>query len=126
MNQVIHSDYLQVDETTIPVLDSARPGAARKGYHWVVRSPGSKPLFFHYDNGSRSREVAAGIFKDYKETIQSDGYSAYDIFDNRPGITTLGYWAHARRKFKQALDNDHPREAFALEIIQRMYQIERE
>lgn len=126
VNQVMHSDYLQVDETTIPVLDPARPGAARKGYHWVVRSPGSNALFFHYDNGSRSREVAAGIFKDYKGTIQSDGYSAYDIFDTRPGITTLGCWAHARRKFEQALDNDPPRAAFALKIIQRMYRIERE
>lgn len=126
VRQVMQSGYLQVDETTIPVLDSGRPGAARKGYHWVVRSPGANALFFHYDNGSRSREVAAGIFRDYSGTIQSDGYSAYDIFENRPGITTLGCWAHARRKFEQAMDNDPARAAFALRIIQRMYDIERE
>lgn len=126
VRQIMHSDYLQVDETTIPVLDSDRPGAARKGYHWVVRSPQSRAMFFHYDNGSRARAVAAGIFRDFRGTLQSDGYNVYDIFENRPGITTIGCWAHARRKFEQALDNDPPRASFALGIIQKMYDIERE
>ena len=124
VRQVMQSGYLQVDETTIPVIDSG--GRARKGYHWVVRSPGANALFFHYDNGSRAREVAGGLFRDFRGTLQSDGYSVYDIFENRPGITTLGCWAHARRKFEQALDNDPARATYALGIIQRMYDIERE
>lgn len=124
VSQVMQSDYLQVDETTIPVIDSG--GRARRGYHWVVRSPGANALFFHYDNGSRAKEVAAGLFRDFRGTLQSDGYSVYDIFENRPGITTLGCWAHARRKFEQALDNDPSRASYALGIIQRMYDIERE
>lgn len=126
VRQVMHSDYLQVDETTIPVLDSDHPGAARKGYHWVVRSPQSRAMFFHYDNGSRARAVASDIFRDFRGALQSDGYNVYDIFENHPGITTIGCWAHARRKFEQALDNDPPRASFALSIIQRMYDIERE
>lgn len=126
VRQVLHSDYLQVDETTIPVMDSERPGATRKGYHWVVRSPQTRAMFFHYDNGSRAKTVAAGIFKDFKGTLQSDGYNVYDIFENHPCITTIGCWAHVRRKFEQALDNDPARASFALGIIQRMYDIERE
>lgn len=31
--EVLHSDYIQVDESVIPVLDKDKPGAARKGYH---------------------------------------------------------------------------------------------
>ncbi|MDR1500159.1 MAG: IS66 family transposase, partial [Tannerellaceae bacterium] len=32
----LRDDYIQVDETTLPVVD--RPGSARKAYVWAVRS----------------------------------------------------------------------------------------
>ena len=35
--RVLGCDYIQVDESIIPVLDKDKPGATRKGYHWVVR-----------------------------------------------------------------------------------------
>jgi transposase len=44
--EVLSSDYIQVDESTIPLLDKDKPGAARKGYHWAVRSPEVHQLFF--------------------------------------------------------------------------------
>ena len=47
MNQVLSSNYIQVDETSHSVTD--RPGSARKGYIWVVRSVLSPGVFFHYD-----------------------------------------------------------------------------
>lgn len=59
--RVLCCDYIQIDETTIPVLDKDKPGAARKGYHWVVRSPELKSLFFHYDKGSRAQYVAVEL-----------------------------------------------------------------
>lgn len=37
--EILGSDYIQVDETTIPVVDQDKPGATRKGYHWIVKSP---------------------------------------------------------------------------------------
>ena len=37
--RVMSSDYIQMDESIIPVVDKDKPGAAKKGYHWVVRSP---------------------------------------------------------------------------------------
>jgi transposase len=36
MEKVLSTDYMQVDETTLPVVD--RPGSARKAYVWAVRS----------------------------------------------------------------------------------------
>lgn len=55
--RVLGCDYIQVDECIIPVLDKDKPGAARKGYHWVVRSPEPRSLFFHYDKGARAQYV---------------------------------------------------------------------
>ena len=118
-------DYIQVDESVIPVLDKDKPGAARKGYHWVIRAPEKDRLFFHYDRGSRARYVITELLGDFKGTLQSDGYSAYDIYAGKKGVALLGCWAHARRKFEQAQGNDPPRARYALEQIGRLYDIER-
>jgi hypothetical protein len=56
--KVLSTDYIQIDETTIPVVDKDKPGATRKGYHWIVRAPEMRKLFFHYDEGSRAQRVA--------------------------------------------------------------------
>jgi hypothetical protein len=87
---VLSSDYIQIDETPIPVMDKDHPGATKKGYHWIIRAPQMRKLYFHYDGGSRSRRVAVDILKDFKGAVQSDGYSAYDIYENRKDVLLLG------------------------------------
>lgn len=121
---VLRCDYIQVDESTIPVLDRDKPGAARKGYHWVVRSPENHQLFFHYDKGSRAQYVVVDLLKDFKGSVQSDGYGAYAIYEKKQDVLLLGCWAHARRKFEQALGNDPPRAEYALEQISKLYELE--
>jgi transposase len=124
--EVLSSDYIQIDETTIPVMDRDHPGATQKGYHWIIRAPESRKLYFHYDEGSRAQRVAIDILKDFRGAVQSDGYGAYNIYENKKDVLLLGCWAHVRRKFEQALKNDPPRAQFALEQIQLLYRLERE
>lgn len=123
--EVLGCDYIQVDESVIPLLDRDKPGAARKGYHWVVRSPETNFLFFHYDKGSRARHVIMELLDGFRGALQSDGYGAYDIYDGKKDVVLLGCWAHARRKFEQARNNDPPRAEHALKMIGRLYEIER-
>jgi transposase len=124
--EILSSDYIQIDETTIPVMDKDHPGATRKGYHWIIRAPEERKLYFHYDQGSRAQRVAIDILKDFKGAVQSDGYGAYNIYENKKNILLLGCWAHARRKFSDALKNDPKRASFALEQIQLLYRLERQ
>ncbi|MCK9411140.1 MAG: IS66 family transposase [Prolixibacteraceae bacterium] len=124
--QVTQSDYIMVDESTIPVLDRDHPGATRKGYHWIVRSPMLNMLFFHYDKGSRAQRVVVELLHSFQGAVQSDAYGAYNIYETKKGVLLLGCWAHARRKFEQALDNDPQRATLALKYIREMYAIERE
>ena len=123
--RVLGCDYIQVDESIIPVLDKDKPGAARKGYHWVVRSPELSSLFFHYVRGSRAQYVVVGLLKDFQGAVQSDGYGAYDIYENKQGVLLLGCWAHVRRKFEHALAEDPERAEYALRVIGQLYAIER-
>ena len=124
--EVLSSDYIQIDETTIPVMDKDHPGATRKGYHWIIRAPEMRKLYFHYDEGSRAQRVAIDILKDFKGAVQSDGYSAYDIYENKKNVLLLGCWAHVRRKYVEAMKNDPLRASFALEQIQLLYRLERQ
>jgi transposase len=124
--EILSSDYIQIDETTIPVMDKDHPGATRKGYHWIIRAPEMQKLYFHYDEGSRAQRVAIDILKDFKGAVQSDGYSAYSIYENKKDVLLLGCWAHARRKFSDAMKNDPQRASFALEQIQLLYRLERQ
>lgn len=123
--RVLGCDYIQVDESIIPVLDKDKPGATRKGYHWVVRSPELRSLFFHYDKGSRAQYVVVELLKDFQGAVQSDGYGAYDIYENKQGVLLLGCWAHIRRKFEHALVDDPQRAEYALRVIGRLYALER-
>jgi len=124
--EVLSSDYIQIDETTIPVMNKDHPGATKKGYHWIIRSPEERKLYFHYDEGSRSQRVVIDLLKDFKGAVQSDGYSAYCIYEKKKDVLLLGCWAHARRKFEESLKNDPQRAKFALEQIQLLYRLERQ
>jgi transposase len=75
---------------------------------------------------SRGREGPEELLKDYRGSLQADGYSAYESFEKKPGITLLACMAHARRKFDEALKNDKDRAAHVLELIQQLYMIERQ
>jgi transposase len=124
--EVLSSDYIQIDETTIPVMDKDKPGSTRKGYHWIVKSPVQNQLFFHYQQGSRGQKVVVGLLKNFQGAVQSDNYGAYNIYENKKGVLLLGCLAHARRHFEQSLKNDPQRAKYALSVIRDLYAIERQ
>jgi len=99
---VLQSDYIQIDESTVPVINSEKHRAV-KAYLWVVRSVMKNLVFFHYYKGSRAQKVVIELLHNYKGAVQTDGYDVYSIYENKKGVLLLGCWAHARRKFNEAL-----------------------
>jgi transposase len=93
---VLTTDYIQVDESTVPVIDNKKQRTV-KAYLWVVRSVMENLVFFHYDRGSRAQKVIIGLLSDYQGAVQTDGYEAYSIYEHKKGVLLLGCWAHARR-----------------------------
>jgi len=121
---VLRSGYIQSDETTIPIINNEKHKTIN-GYIWMIRAVTEDLVFFHYDYGSRAQKVALQLFKDYQGVIQSDGYAVYDIYENKKGVLPIGCWAHARRKFEEALKEDKTRASYALEQISLLYDVER-
>lgn len=120
---VLKSDYIQVDESTIPVIRNEKR-KADKAYLWMVRSVMGNMVFFHYDKGSRAQRVVVDLLKNYQGAIQTDGYQAYSIYEQKKGVLLLGCWAHARRKFSESLPEDEVGAQYALAQIAKLYQVE--
>ena len=123
--EVLSRDYIQVDESTLPVIDNEKHRAV-KGYMWCTRAVEDNLVVFHYDMGSRSYDTARKLLRGYRGTIQTDGYDAYDQFESDPHIQVIGCWAHARRKWSDALDEDKRTASEALAYINKLYHIENE
>ncbi len=122
---VLACDYVQVDESTLPVIDNEKHRAV-KGYVWSVVDVMAGDRFFFYEHGSRSSRVAMGLLKDFRGAIQSDGYVVYEHFEGMEGKTLLGCWAHARRKHFEARKENMKLADEGLFYIGKFYEVERE
>ena len=124
--EILESEYIQVDESTIPVIKEQKPRKAAKEYMWAVRDAIGGAVYFHYDKGSRSGETCRKLIGTYKGAVQTDGYEVYAAYENMPGKRMLGCWAHVRRKFFEAQEEDKKHASEALVYIGKLYKIEEE
>ena len=123
--EIMSKDYIQVDESTLPVIDNEKHRAV-KGYMWAVRDALGGSVYFHYDNGSRGGDTARKLIGSYRGAVQTDGYEVYNAFENTPGKRMIGCWAHARRKFVEALEENKKYASEAIVYIGKLYKIEEE
>ncbi len=116
--------YLQVDETSIKVLESDKKGACHLGWYWVYHSPLDGLVLMDYQptRGSSATKEMLANFRGY---LQSDGYAVYQKIGQRAEVTPVACWAHARREFERALDNDKLKASKGLKLIQQLYAVER-
>lgn len=126
VRQVLSQGYIQGDETPIQVLDKQKQGKTHRGYYWIYHSPLSRYAFFDYQRG-RGKDGPIKLLKNYRGYLQTDGYSVYDLIQRtNKGITLMGCLAHARRYFEKALVAGDKEAAYAMDLFQKLYAVERE
>ena len=108
--------YLQADETTVPVQMHDHRGADHQAYLWQYGKPGGETVF-DFCLG-RGREGPKKFLGQWEGILQTDGYQAYDHIGG-PKLVHVGCWAHARRKFVDAV-KVNPRDAGAVKMVVRM------
>ncbi|MBU6301924.1 MAG: IS66 family transposase, partial [Verrucomicrobia bacterium] len=117
--------YLQMDETTIRLMDPDTKGKTKKSFFWVIKRPGHGVLFW-FDPG-RSHRVAEEMLGDFSGNLQTDGYSAYmTLCRKNPGLNLFACWSHARRKFYESIDANGPDAGWYMMEIQKLYRVETE
>ena len=101
--ELLTRDVLHADETTLQVLHEPGKKPQTDSYMWLYRTGGDtdKPVvLYEYQPGRGARHPKA-FLTGYKGYIHTDGYAGYHGLPEE--ITVVGCWAHARRKFDEAL-----------------------
>jgi transposase len=122
--ELLAGDYVQVDETPVRVMDPDVKGRCATGYLWVMGRP-REDVIFEFHPG-RGKEYARQLLGDFGGYLQRDGYGVYgSLAAERPRLISVGCWAHARRKYVEALE-ERPTEAGPIVTeIRKLYLIER-
>jgi transposase len=113
---LLNAAYLQADETTVPVQMHDKRGENHQAYLWQYGKPGGETVF-EFQLG-RGREGPRKFLAQWEGVLQTDGYQAYDDVGG-PKMVRVGCWAHARRKFVDAV-KVNPQDAEAVAMVTRM------
>ena len=128
VSEVFGSDYVQADESTVPVIDNEK-GEAKKEYLWMVRAVMERMVVFFYDEGSRAGEVIKTRtdrhhFRGY---MQCDGFGGYTAaYKSSAYVCLVHCMVHIRREWERALGEDRKAASWFLGKIRELYHIEHE
>ena len=126
---ILQSELIAMDETPIRAGRKkgkpGRPGKMKTGYFWPLYGDRDEVAFPFAPTRAHSHVEA--ILGDFQGTLLSDGYEAYDRFEEkRDSVVHALCWAHARRQFVKAEDVEPVRVRCALDRIRALYEAERE
>ncbi|MGD0109516.1 MAG: IS66 family transposase [Rhodopila sp.] len=121
--RVLQSTVMWTDDTPITVLGG--PQGSFQGRFWTYI--GHEQPYSVYDfTTSRSRDGPASFLQGFAGYLHADAFAGYDaiFLGSHAAIREVACWAHARRKFFDAVKS-HPRESHqVLEWIRQLYDIE--
>jgi len=131
-SRLLAYDIVQMDETRIQVLKERTRAPSSHSYIWVQRGgPPHQPIvLFSYDP-SRGQAVAKELLAGFSGFLQTDGLEVYAaVAAANADIRLIGCFAHARRKFDEALKAQGKKARsgkaqMGLAFIQRLYAVEK-
>jgi len=98
---LIKQDILHADETGLQVLNEPLRAATTDSYMWLFRTGRvGLPIIMYEYQTTRASKHPCKFLTGFKGYIHVDGYPGYN---NIPNTKIVGCWAHARRKFDEAL-----------------------
>jgi len=98
---LLKEGILHADESDLQVLREPGRSATSKSYLWLYRTGRGSPQMVLYDyRTTRAHKHPKKFLAGFKGYLHVDGYSGYHGI---PDVTLVGCWAHARRKFDEAL-----------------------
>lgn len=101
--RLVKEKSLHADETTLQVLKEPGKSAQSKSYMWLYRTGkyASQPMILYEYRPDRKASNAETFLKEFSGWLHADGYPGYHRLPEH--IRVVGYWAHLRRKFDEAV-----------------------
>ena len=110
---LLKEEILHADETVLQVLKEPGRASRSESYMWLYRTGGyaSNPIVLYEYKPTRSSSHPKEFLNGYTGYLHTDGYAGYKtLARENNGITLCGCWAHARRKFHEAVQALPPEE----------------
>lgn len=127
---LLSEPILHADETRVQVLKEPGRAAQSSSYMWLYRSGRESPhpiVLFDYQPG-RGGAYPQAFLSGFAGYLHADGYAAYETLD---AVQLVGCWAHARRKFDEAIKllpkalQQTGKGMVAINLIQKLYRLEK-
>ena len=121
---VLSRPVIFTDDTPLRMLQEGL-GRTKETRMWVYLGGCGPPHRFFDFTEDRRKEHPGEILADYAGFVHADAYSGYDhLFTNNENIIEAGCWAHARRKWDEALNSARAPCTEVLLRIRALYRIE--
>lgn len=106
--ELVQRTVLHADETVLEVLCEPGRDATSDSYMWLYRTSGdSIPIVLYDYKPGRSGDYPKEFLKGFKGFLHCDGYAGYHKLSEQGGkpadVIQVGCFAHARRKWDEAL-----------------------
>ena len=129
-DRLLEQPLIHYDETTYQVLNEKGKTAQSKSYMWVglAGEQGKRVVLFDY-SPSRAGSVPISLLDDFSGYLVTDDYAGYNAVCVANSITRIACWAHARRKFTDALKAQKTKSGkaqMAVNYIAKLYRIEKQ
>jgi len=111
---------IHADESPVQLL---RP--RRSAYAWLYLGDALNPYTLLDFTAGRGEEHPTAFLSGYSGFVHADGYAGYNPIHGS-GARHLGCWAHVRRKFVEAQENNPAKASEALAYIRTLYAVEKE
>lgn len=128
--ELLKSNYIQADETTLKVIDDKGKESKSKKYMWLYKTGGNKNSIILYDyQNTRSGSCPKAFLGDFSGYLQTDGYTGYNTVENAKRVYCL---AHIRRKYYDIVSNldeqalKKSRAIIGFNYCEKIYKIEKE
>ena len=126
--ELLRQAVIHADETVLQVNKEPGREATAESRIWAYASSKRAERqirYFRYEE-SRKGACAEKVLGDYSGTVISDGYSGYNILSK---AVRAGCWAHARRKWVEAMPEGATKEnalaAKGLEYCSQLFEVEK-
>ena len=124
--RVLESKVIHTDDTQVKLIDKALKHT-RTARFWAYLGDAKHPYTVYDFTEDRSRDGPTKFLAGFEGYLQADAYSSYDgiYLDSGGKIVEVACWAHCRRYWHKAKDQDPASAHHALSYIAMLYEIER-
>jgi len=124
--RVLASHVIHTDDTAVKLIDTTI-GSTRPARFWAYLGDDEHPYTVYDFTQTRERAGPQRFLKDFTGYLQADAYGGYDgvYLESGGAIIEVACWAHARRYWHKAREQDAVRAHHVLAVISRLYAVER-